>query len=79
MAISLVFSTCLAGLPEMPTVAGSAAPGSAVALAAGQRATVLLRQRAMRCGGCGAKVGASTLAQAGQKPGTFCEAQKIAW
>ena len=51
----------------MPTFAGSAAaPGSAVALAAGQRATALLRQRAMRCGGCGAKVGASTLAQAGQ-------------
>jgi hypothetical protein len=40
-----------------------------VALAAGQRATALLRQRAMRCGGCGAKVGASTLAQAGQGMG----------
>ena len=50
----------------MPTAGTGAAPGRAVALAAGQRATALLRQTAMRCGGCGAKVGASTLTQAGR-------------
>lgn len=66
------------GLPEMPTVAGSAAaPGSAVALAAGQRATALLRQRAMRCGGCGAKVGASTLAQAMRRVESFIPRQPL--
>ncbi len=37
---------------------------NAVAAAAGQRATELLRQTTMRCGGCGAKVGATTLTQA---------------
>ena len=43
----------------------SAGATNAVAAAAGQRATELLRQTTMRCGGCGAKVGATTLTQAG--------------
>lgn len=46
-----------------PSGLGGAGVG-AVAAAAGQRATELLRQTTMRCGGCGAKVGATTLTQA---------------
>eukprot|EP00435_Cladocopium_sp_Y103_P051983 s1777_g16.t1 len=65
------------GLPEMPTVSGGAAPGGAVALAAGQRATALLRQTAMRCGGCGAKVGATTLTQAMRRVESFIPKQPL--
>ncbi|CAJ1358167.1 unnamed protein product [Effrenium voratum] len=51
------------GLPEMPT----AEPPASAALGSGRRSgelLSLLRKSAMRCGGCGAKVGATTLAQA---------------
>ncbi|CAK9089316.1 unnamed protein product [Durusdinium trenchii] len=48
------------GLPEMP----SARVDVRAAKALGDQAEVLLRKATMRCGGCGAKVGASTLTQA---------------
>lgn len=56
-----------------PSGVGGAGVG-AVAAAAGQRATELLRQTTMRCGGCGAKVGATTLTQApgGDHEGVSC-------
>eukprot|EP00929_Paragymnodinium_shiwhaense_P108538 TRINITY_DN74860_c0_g1_i1.p1 TRINITY_DN74860_c0_g1~~TRINITY_DN74860_c0_g1_i1.p1 ORF type:complete len:936 (+),score=227.58 TRINITY_DN74860_c0_g1_i1:109-2916(+) len=48
------------GLPEMPEPAVNAA----VAAAAGSDGLALLQKAFMRCGGCGAKVGATTLSQA---------------
>lgn len=50
------------GLPEMPLPALHTAAGQAVASAAGSLA--LLQHTTMRCGGCGAKVGATTLGRA---------------
>lgn len=53
------------GLPEMPVASYDvSSTGSSVASAAGQGALDLLQHAVMRCGGCGAKVGATTLSQA---------------
>ena len=49
-----------ADLPEMPP---AKQPVSEVATAAGEEALACLARAPMRCGGCGAKVGASTLSQ----------------
>ena len=56
------FAHCTAneGLPEMPTAQLTSAA------AVGRGAEELLRKATMRCGGCGAKVGASTLTQVGK-------------
>ena len=52
------------GLPEMPASLDALSPaGLAVAKAAGATAD-LLKHSVMRCGGCGAKVGATTLERA---------------
>ena len=53
------------GLPEMPASLDTVSTaGLAVAKAAGGTAANLLKQSVMRCGGCGAKVGATTLERA---------------
>ena len=53
------------GLPEMPAARGNvSSAGMAVANAAGGIASDLLKHAVMRCGGCGAKVGATTLQRA---------------
>eukprot|EP00931_Biecheleriopsis_adriatica_P055737 TRINITY_DN33020_c0_g1_i1.p1 TRINITY_DN33020_c0_g1~~TRINITY_DN33020_c0_g1_i1.p1 ORF type:complete len:952 (-),score=188.51 TRINITY_DN33020_c0_g1_i1:44-2845(-) len=53
------------GLPEMPTALHDVSSGgSSVAAAAGEQGLAVLKHAVMRCGGCGAKVGATTLSQA---------------
>ncbi|CAE7947457.1 selD [Symbiodinium sp. KB8] len=52
------------GLPEMPASLDALSPGLAVAKAAGGATADLLKHSIMRCGGCGAKVGATTLERA---------------
>jgi len=64
------------GLPDMLLSAPGNVPGSAVAAASGPAALSLLQHTAMRCGGCGAKVGATTLSNAMarvQTPSQPCE------
>lgn len=53
------------GLPEMPANTHNvSSAGNAVASVAGEGALSVLKHAVMRCGGCGAKVGATTLSQA---------------
>lgn len=48
---------------QLPTMASEEAPQSRVARAAGSEALEALSHTSMRCGGCGAKVGATTLSR----------------